>query len=173
MQCRYAARIKLRSVMTRATRDKETYFIQRSAISRVEHESISKFIERTESRFEANWATYEQQLQKYLTSSTKQYKDWMQCKDAEGKVFWTNRNTLQEQYEHPGVKVFQLNKKLLRTKALQELDEQFAGIHARKHAIMEVMLGLKHKLVLEIMKLRLRTIYESKLPKLEAQKAAS
>ena len=104
--------------MTRATRDKETYFIQRSAISRVEHESISKFIERTESRFEANWATYEQQLQKYLTSSTKQYKDWMQCKDEEGKVFWTNRNTLQEQYEHPGVKVFQLNKKLLRTKAL-------------------------------------------------------
>ena len=51
--------------MTRATRDKETYFIQRSAISRVEHESISKFIEKTESRFEANWATYEQQLQKY------------------------------------------------------------------------------------------------------------
>lgn len=48
--------------MTRATRDKETYFIQRSAISRVEHESISKYIEKTESRFEANWVTYEQQL---------------------------------------------------------------------------------------------------------------
>ena len=50
---------------------------------------------------------------------------------------------------------------------MQELDQQFSGIHARKHAIMEVMLGLKHKIVVEIMKLRLRTIYESKMPKLE------
>ena len=57
--------------MTRDTRDKETYFIQRCAIGRIESESINKYIEKTERQFEANWQTYEQSLQKYLTNSNK------------------------------------------------------------------------------------------------------
>ena len=48
------------------------------------------------------------------------------------------------------------------------MEAQFAGIYARKHAIMEAMLGLKHKIVVEIMNMRLRKIYTSKMPKLEA-----
>ena len=71
LECQWAKRIKLRSAMTRETRDKETYFIQRCAIGRIESESINKYIEKTESKFEANWLIYEQSLQKYLTNSNK------------------------------------------------------------------------------------------------------
>ena len=51
------------------------------------------------------------------------------------------------------------------------MEGQFAGIYARKHAIMEAMLGLKHKIVVEIMNMRLKKIYENKMPTLEAQDA--
>ena len=51
------------------------------------------------------------------------------------------------------------------------MQDQFAGIYARKHAIMEAMLGLKHKIVVEIMNVRLNKIYKSKMPKLEVQDA--
>jgi len=64
-------RAKLRSVMTRETRDKETYFIQRQAIGRIETESINRYMQKAEAKFEANWGSYEAQLEKYLTSSNK------------------------------------------------------------------------------------------------------
>ena len=47
------------------------------------------------------------------------------------------------------------------------MEGQFAGIYARKHAIMEAMLGLKHKIVVEVMNLRLRKMYANTMPKLE------
>ena len=54
--------------MTRATRDKETYFMQRQAIGRIETESINRYMSKAEQKFEANWASYESQLEKYLTA---------------------------------------------------------------------------------------------------------
>lgn len=64
-------------------------------------------MQKAESKFEANWKSYEGQLEKYLTASSKQFRDWMECKDASGNQFWTHKNTLEETYEHPGVRVFQ------------------------------------------------------------------
>lgn len=147
--------------MTRVTRDKETYFIQRQAIGRIESESINRYMQRAEAKFEANWSTYESQLEKYLTSSNKQFREWMECKDASGNTYWTHKNTLEESYEHPGVRIFQLNKKLLKHKAEEELLSSFKGVFARKHAIMETLLGLKHRIVTDLIRQRLRTTYPS------------
>lgn len=161
--CQWARRARLRSMVTRSTRDKETYFIQRQAIGKIETESISRYMQKAETKFEANWANYEAQLEKYLTSSNKQYRDWMECKDNSGNVYWTHKNTLEESYEHPGVKVFQLNKKLLKLKAEEELIGSFKGVFARKHAIMETLFGLKHRIVTDLIKARLRNHYPTPL----------
>ena len=67
--------------MTRITRNKETYYLQRHAMGKVESEAITRYIDRAEAKFDKNWSEYEAQLQNYLTSSKKQYKDWMQNKD--------------------------------------------------------------------------------------------
>ena len=83
----------------------------------------------------------------------------MECKDQSGQTYWTHKNTLEESYEHPGVKVFQLNKRLLKHKAEEELLGSFKGVFARKHAIMETLLGLKHRIVTELIKQRLRKVY--------------
>ena len=138
--------------MTRATRDKETYFVQRQAIGKIETESINRYMQKAEAKFESNWSSYEGQLEKYLTSSNKQFRDWMECKNQSGSVYWTNRSTLEESYEHPGVRVFQLNKKLLKHKAEEELIGSFKGVFARKHAIMETLIGLKHRIVTDLIK---------------------
>ena len=116
-------------------------------------------MQKAEAKFEANWASYEGQLEKYLTASNKQYRDWMECKDQQGNVYWTHKSTLEETYEHPGVRVYQLNKKLLKHKAEEELLGSFKGVFARKHAIMETLLGLKHRIVTELIKQRLRKAY--------------
>lgn len=76
----------------------------------------------------------------------------MECKDQHGNVYWTHNKTLEETYEHPGVRVFQLNKKLLKHKAEEELLGSFKGVFARKHAIMETLLGLKHRIVTDLIK---------------------
>ena len=151
--------------MTRATRDKETYFIQRQAIGRIETESINRYMQRAEQKFEANWSSYESQLEKYLTSQSKQFRDWMECKDQSGNVFWTHKSTLEESYEHPGIRIFQHNKKLLKHKAEEELIGSFKGVFARKHAIMETLLGLRHRIVTELIRQRLRRVY----PKVASQ----
>ena len=69
--CRANHKLKLRSSISRQTRDKETYFVQRNAIGKIEFESINKYILSTEAKFEKNWKTYEDQLQKYLTQQKK------------------------------------------------------------------------------------------------------
>ena len=51
------------------------------------------------------------------------------------------------------------------------MEAQFAGIYARKHAIVEAMLGLKHKIVVEVMNMRVQKIYQPKMPDLEEQDA--
>ena len=109
-------------------------------------------MQKAEAKFEANWASYEGQLEKYLTGTNKQFRDWMECKDQHGNVYWTHNKTLEETYEHPGVRVFQLNKKLLKHKAEEELLGSFKGVFARKHAIMETLLGLKHRIVTDLIK---------------------
>ena len=114
---------------------------------------------RAEQKFEQNWTSYESQLEKYLTSSNKQFKDWMECKDQSGNVYWTHKSSLEQSYEHPGVRIFQLNKKLLKHKAEEELLASFKGVFARKHAILETLLGLKHRVVTDLIKQRLRNTY--------------
>jgi hypothetical protein len=64
-------------MISRANREKETYFIQRYAFAKVEVDSIMKYIHKAEQKFEQNWTTYENSLEKYLTQSGKQYKDWI------------------------------------------------------------------------------------------------
>ena len=73
-----------------------------------------KYILGAEHKFEENWVTYEQSLEKYLTQSGKQYKDWVQKKDEVGNIVWINLKTLKEQFEHPGKTIFQANKKILK-----------------------------------------------------------
>ena len=65
-----------------------------------------KYIQKAEEKFETNWVTYEQQLEKYLTQSGKQYKDWIQKKDELGNLMWVNLKTLKEQFDHPGKAIF-------------------------------------------------------------------
>ena len=70
-ECRAIRKLKLRCAISRKTRDKETYFVQRNAIGKIEFESINKYILATEAKFERNWKSYEEQLHKYLTQQKK------------------------------------------------------------------------------------------------------
>jgi hypothetical protein len=77
----------------RATRDKETFFVQRATLGNVETEAIQRYIKKAAGKFEASWSAYENQLEKYLTSSneTRQFKDWMQRKDSlTNGLYWQN-----------------------------------------------------------------------------------
>jgi hypothetical protein len=74
---RWRSEIRLRSSLTRVIRDRETYYVQRVTLGKIETETINKYVMKAEATFEANWTSYEGQLKKYLTSSTKQYKDWI------------------------------------------------------------------------------------------------
>ena len=96
----------------------------------------------------------------------------MECKDQSGQTYWTHKNTLEESYEHPGVKVFQLNKRLLKHKAEEELLGSFKGVFARKHAIMETLLGLKHRIVTDLISRRIRTAYPRPAATVAAPSAA-
>ena len=53
----------------RATRDKETFFVQRATLGKVETEAIQRYIKKAASKFETSWTSYEAQLEKHLTSS--------------------------------------------------------------------------------------------------------
>jgi hypothetical protein len=94
-------------LISRANREKETYFVSRYALAKVEVDQIMKYVQKAEEKFEVNWVQYEQSLEKYLTQSGKQYKDWVQKKDEEtGTVMWINLKTLKEQIDHPGKSIF-------------------------------------------------------------------
>lgn len=153
--------VKLRSILINKTRDKETYFVQRVTLGRIETDAINKYVTQAEAKFEANWTSYEQQLEKYLTASTKTYKDWIQKKDETGFVLWQNLNTLEQQREHPGVKVFKVNKKVLKAKAQQELATQFANITDRKYIINEAIISLRQKVTTDLSTIRMTNRYST------------
>lgn len=69
--CRWLAAVKARAQLTFQTRDKETYFVQRVILGKIEHDAINKYVQKAEATFETNWLQYEAQLKKYLTASTK------------------------------------------------------------------------------------------------------
>jgi len=50
-------------------------------------------------------------------------KDWIQQTNSLGVKYWINIKTLKDQKEHPSVKVFRTNKKLLKDKADQEMGQ--------------------------------------------------
>ena len=52
-------------------------------MAKIEIDSISKYIQRAEEKFESNWVEYEASLEKYLTQN-KPPKDWVQKKDDAG-----------------------------------------------------------------------------------------
>jgi radical SAM superfamily enzyme len=43
----------------RLTRDKESYYVQRYALAKVEIDSISKYLQKAEEKFDSNWQDYE------------------------------------------------------------------------------------------------------------------
>ena len=51
----------------KTTRDKETFFVQRSTVGRVETEAIQKYLQQAAVKFEASWVKYEASLEKHLT----------------------------------------------------------------------------------------------------------
>jgi hypothetical protein len=78
-------------------------------------------------------------------TKNKDYKDWSQKKDEYGNMSWINLKTLKEQVEHPGHRVFSVNKKILKAKAEEELHENFKSIYERRIKIMETVHDLKTK----------------------------
>jgi hypothetical protein len=101
--------VALRSRIARATRDKETYFVQRCALSKIEADCIIKYIQRAEATFEQNWSNYEAELEKHITgdkANPKLYSDWVQSRDENGNLLWTNIKTLEKTPNHPAERIF-------------------------------------------------------------------
>jgi len=106
---RVRRRLVQRCQQARVTRDKETKLVQRYAISKIEVESINKYIAKAEQTFEQNWSAYEAQLKTHITgdkSNPKLYVDWVQTKNDAGDVYWTNLKTLEKTLQHPGERIF-------------------------------------------------------------------
>ena len=51
--------LRLLRELQRQNRDRETYYVQRFAIAKVEIDSIQKYIQKAEEKFELNWLEYE------------------------------------------------------------------------------------------------------------------
>lgn len=62
--------------------------------------------------------------------------------------------TLKEQKEHPGAKIFQTNKKVLKAKAEDELHESFKAMYERRIMILETVLDIKSKVAKDLSKTR-------------------
>jgi hypothetical protein len=62
--------------------------------------------------------------------------------------------------EHPGVKVFNTNKRVLKAKATAELHDRFTNITDRKYVINEAIISLKHKLISELSMIRMKNRYQ-------------
>ena len=122
-----------------------------------------KYILGAEHKFEENWVTYEQSLEKYLTQSGKQYKDWVQKKDEVGNIVWINLKTLKEQFEHPGKTIFQANKKILKQKADEELRENFRPIYERRMLILETVFDIKGKIAKDFRRSRSELLFGSEI----------
>lgn len=64
---------------------------------------------------------------------------------------------MKSQVEHPGVKIFQTNKKILKAKAYDELEKNLEDINDRKLVILETIIGLKDKVSKDVSKVRLHS----------------
>ena len=151
---------KLRTLVSRINREKETYFLQRYAFAKVEVDQIMKYIQKTEEKFELNWVQYEKSLEQYLTSNGKQYKDWIQKKDDMGNHLWFNMKTLKEQFEHPGKSIFIQNNRLLKKKAEDELRDNFKPIYERRMLILETIFEIKGKIAKDFKKSRSQIVFK-------------
>ena len=60
----------LRKHVNKLTRDKETYWIQRYSMGKVETDSIQRYVKISERKFEKNWKLYEGSLEKFLISKS-------------------------------------------------------------------------------------------------------
>lgn len=160
--------------MNRLTRDKETYWMQRYSLGKVETDHIQRFVKKTEKKFEANWQEYEKKLENYLLSKQAgDFKDWIQRKDEAGNLFWTNTTTLKSQKEHPGQKIFQVNKRMLKNKAREELDKNMEDVEERKMMILEAMLGLKGRVSKEVSQMRIDSAMQSRRERAAWRKKAT
>ena len=52
---------------------------------------------------------------------------------------------MKSQTEHPGHKIFQVNKRILKKKAQQDLHTSLQDVNERRYIVMEAIIGLKHK----------------------------
>lgn len=65
-------------------------------------------------------------------------------------MVWTNTTTLKTQVQHPGQKIFTSNKKILRNRAQQELEQSLNEVQNRRMVILETIVGLKDSLSKEM-----------------------
>lgn len=108
-----------------------------------------------EKKFEVNWKAYEEQLEKFLTQKSQgDFRDWVQRTNETGDVVWTNTQTMKSQTEHPGHKIFQVNKRILKNKAQSELQNSLQDVNERKFMVMEAMIGLRDKVSKDVSKKR-------------------
>jgi len=91
--------------MTLQTREKESYHVQRVAFGTIEVNSMNKYVSQSEKKFNENWQQYANKLETHLTSGT-DFRDWYKKKHPDGKTSWVHTKTLEESFEHPGIKVF-------------------------------------------------------------------
>ena len=118
--------------------------MSRFPYAKIELDSIVRYIQKAEVKFEENWVNYERQLEKSLTK-TKEFREWVQKKDdTTGAVLWFNIQTLVEQKEHPGASMFAVNKKLLKVKAEEELRESVNTIYERRAKIISSLVETKN-----------------------------
>ena len=147
----------------RLAREKETYWLQRHSLGHVENDHIDRYVRKQESNFDKDWGQYENKLEKFLTGKKQgELKDWIERKDDTGRTYWTHTKTLASQAEHPGVKMFNVNKKMLKNKARQELDRSLHDVEDRRFIIQEAMIVLKGKISKEVSQMRLKSAMSSR-----------
>ena len=143
-------KVKLNKKVSKLCREKESFYISRYSLLSSDVQMLGKYIERSQVKFEQNWANYEQTLEKYLVSNPKEYKDWVEKKDDSGKSYWVNLKTLKEQKQHPAQTLYQINKKVLKKKAEEELEKNLEPIEEKKLFMIDSMVHLKSRLETDV-----------------------
>ena len=149
---------KRRRVMYTSVRHLESNMLRRSSYAVVEGDQLGLYIYEEERKFATEWKDYEGQLEKYLMK-VKEYKDWVFQKDDSGGGQWFNMKTLKQQKEHPGVKAFSTNKRVLREKAEEERMNQLKHIYSRREIIVESEIATREERTEEIKNLRLKLLF--------------
>ena len=75
--------------------------------------------------------------------------------------------------EHPGHKIFQVNKRMLKNKAREELDANMEDVEERKMMILEAMLGLKGRVSKEVSQMRVDSAMKSRRERASWRKKAT